>query len=230
MKRDIYKIDNSIEKIHNGKSTYFLDNKEYNEIKYKLKKCNYKEYLPYKTSEKVILYVNEIPNVTLFKINSYEKLRHQDILGALLGLNISSSYIGDIIIDNDNYYFYILSELKTFIKDNLNMIGNKYVTIEEIDLNELSDYERKYEACEIIVSSLRIDNVISKIIKTNRGAVLDKIKNKEIILNYEVLTKSSYTLKENDIFSVRKFGKYKFISVSGNTKKDNLIIKYVKYI
>ena len=230
MKRDIYKIDNSIEKLLNGKSTYFLDSKEYNEIKFKLKKYDYKIYMPYKTSEKVILYVNEIPSVTLFKINSYEKLRHQDILGTLLGFNISSSYIGDIIIDNDNYYFYILSELKTFIKDNLTMIGNKYVTIEEIDLSSLNNYERKYEEYELIVSSLRIDNVISKIIKTNRATILDKMKNKEIILNYEVLTKSSYVLKENDIFSIRKYGKYKFIGIITNTKKDNLIIKYLKYI
>lgn len=230
MKRDIYKIDNSIEKLLNGKHTYFLDEKEYNEIKFKLKKYDYKIYMPYKSSEKVILYVNEEPNVSLFKVNSYEKLRHQDILGTLLGLNISSSYIGDIIIDNDNYYFYILSELKTFIKDNLNMIGKNYVTIEEIDLSILKDYERKYEEYQLIVSSLRVDNVISKIIKTNRGTILDKIKNKEIIVNYQVLTKSSYLLKENDIFSIRKYGKYKFIGVINSTKKENLIIKYLKYI
>lgn len=230
MKKDIYKIENSIEKILKNKSTYFLDEKEYKQIKAKLKSKNYNVYRPYISSEKVILYTNEIPEVTLFKINSYEKLRHQDILGTLLGLNISSSYIGDIIIDNDNYYFYILSELKTFIKDNLNMIGKNYVTIEEIDLNILKDYERKYEEYQLIVSSLRIDNIISKIIKTNRGAILDKIKNKEIIVNYQVLTKSSYLLKENDIFSIRKYGKYKFIGVINSTKKDNLIIKYLKYI
>ena len=145
-------------------------------------------------------------------------------------LNISSSYIGDIIIDNDNYYFYILSELKTFIKDNLNMVGNKYITIEEIDLSTLRNYERKYEENEIIVSSLRIDTIIARIININRSSVIDKIKNKEILINYDILTKSSYILKENDIFSIRKFGKYKFIGIEKTTKKDNYIVKYLKYI
>lgn len=230
MKTDIYKINNSIEKLLEKKHTYFLDQKEYKQVIFKLKKYDYEVYLPYKTSEKVILYVNEEPKVTLFKINSYEKLRHQDILGTLLGLNISASYIGDIIIDNDNYYFYILSSLKLFIKDNLNMIGKNHVTIEEIDLSVLKNYERKYEEYQLIVSSLRIDNVVSKIIKTNRTTVIDKMKNKEIIVNYEVLTKGSYVLKENDVFSIRKYGKYKFIGIVNNTKKDNLIIKYLKYI
>ena len=110
------------------------------------------------------------------------------------------------------------------------MIGNKKIVLEEIDIDILKDYKRKYEEHTIIVSSLRIDNVISKIINTNRKIVLDKINNKEIILNYEVLTKSSYNLKENDVFSIRKYGKYKYIRIINNTKKDNLIIKYLKYI
>lgn len=228
--RDIYKIDNSVEKLICGKNTLFLDANEFKLVTSKLKKKEYKIYYPYKDSEKVILYTSNIPKVSLFKINSYAKLRHQDILGGILSLNISSSYIGDIIIDNDNYYFYIISDLSNFIKDNLNMIGNNKVSLEEIDLSLLKDYERKYEELEIIVSSLRIDTVISRIIKTNREEVISKIKDKEIIVNYEVLTKNSYILKENDIFSIRRYGKYKYIGIINNTKKNNLVIKCFKYI
>ena len=110
------------------------------------------------------------------------------------------------------------------------MIGNKKVSIEEIDINELKNYERKYEEIDVIVSSLRIDNVISRIINVNRKEVINKIKNKEVILNYDVLTKGTYILKEEDVFSIRKCGKYKYIGVINTTKKDNLVIKYLKYI
>ena len=230
MKKNIYKIDNTIEKILNGSSTLFLDSNELKEVTCKLKNKKYNIYYPYSESDKVILYNSNKPKVSLFEIKCSEKLRHQDILGSILSLNINSSYLGDIIVDNDKYYFYILSELSSFIKDNLSMIGNKKIVLEEIDIDILKDYKRKYEEHTIIVSSLRIDNVISKIINTNRKIVLDKINNKEIILNYEVLTKSSYNLKENDVFSIRKYGKYKYIRIINNTKKDNLIIKYLKYI
>ena len=61
-------------------------------------------------------------------------------------------------------------------------------------------------------------------------SILTKIKDKEVILNYEVLIKPYYTVRENDIFSVRKYGKYKFVKVVNYTKKNNYIIEYLKYI
>ena len=228
MKKDIYKIKNSIQRLELGKETLFLDLNEYNLIKKEIK--NYNVYYPNKSSEKIILYNDKLPNVSLYKINSINKLRHQDILGSILALNISSSYLGDIIIDNDNYYFYILSSLDEFIKSNLNKIGSYNVTIEKLPLDALSNYERKYEELTTIVTSLRIDNVISKIIGVNRKEILSKINNKEVILNNTVLIKNTYILKENDIFSIRRYGKYKYISVISNTKKDNLVIKYLKYV
>ena len=94
----------------------------------------------------------------------------------------------------------------------------------------MNNYERKYEKLSVIVASLRIDNVLSKIIGTNRDNIVEKIKNKEVIVNYEILNKNSYILHENDIFSVRKYGKYKYIGVINHTKKDNLVIEYLKYI
>ncbi len=120
--------------------------------------------------------------------------------------------------------------MKDYIKDNLLYVGNNKIELEEINLDLLSDYERKYEENEVIVSSNRIDTLIAHIIKTNRQKVIDKIKNKEVILNYEVLTKNSYILKENDIFSIRKYGKFKYIGIKNKTKSNNLIIKYLKYI
>lgn len=137
---------------------------------------------------------------------------------------------GDIIVDDGKYYLYILKIIDNYIRSNLLFIRNAEIELVERDLNYLENYHQKYEEYSIIVSSLRIDTIISRIINTNRSNVIDKIKNKEILVNYEVLTKSSYTLKEQDIFSIRKFGKYKFIGIEKTTKKDNYIVKYQKYV
>ncbi len=230
MKKDIYKIKNSVQKLANGKETLFLDFNEYNIIKKEIKDKDYKVFYPNKSSEKIILYNDELPSVSLYKINSINKLRHQDILGSILSLNISSSYLGDIIIDNDNYYFYILSNLDEFIKSNLNKIGNYNISLDKISLEVMKNYERKYEELTHVVTSLRIDNVISKIIGVNRKEVLNKINNKEVILNNNILLKNTYVLKENDIFSIRRYGKYKYVGIINNTKKDNYVIKYLKYV
>lgn len=230
MKSDIYKINNAVEKIKSGNNTLFLDQREYKLVTSKLKKHEYKVYYPYKDSEKVMLYTGNIPIVKLFKINTAEKIRHQDILGSLFALNIDSSFVGDIVLYNDDYYVYIENNLSTYIKDNLNIIGNKKIVLEEVSLDVLKDYERKYEENEMIVSSLRIDSIVSSIIKSSRSKVLEKIKNKEVIVNYEVMSKNSYLLKENDIFSIRRYGKYKFVGIVKSTKKDNYIVKYLKYV
>ena len=219
-----------MEKIKNGKNTLFLDGREFKLVTAKLKKQEYKIYYPYKDSEKVMLYTGKIPNVKLFKIYTVEKLRHQDILGSLFALNIDSSCFGDIVLFNENYYVFVTVDMSSYVKDNLKLIGKSKVTLEEVSLDTLDDYERTYEEHEIIISSLRIDNVVSAIINSSRSKAMDKIKNKEVIVNYEVMNKNSYVLKENDIFSIRKYGKYKFIGIIKSTKKNNYIVKYLKYL
>ena len=195
MKTNIYKIRNNIDRVLNKKNTLFLDAREFKDVTSKLKKSEYNIYYPNKSSEKVILYYDKEPLVSLIKIKSYNELKHNQILGSLMNLNIDSGYIGDIIIDNNNYYFYILSEMKDYVIQNLIYIGNNYVELEEIDIKTLVNYERNYETIKILCSSLRIDSVISRIINSSREVACDKIKEKDVIINYEVASKSSYVLK-----------------------------------
>ena len=230
MKSDVYKINNAVEKIKTGKNTQFLDGRKLKIVTGKLKKSEYNVYYPYKDSEKVMLYTGKVPIVKLFRINTAKKIRHQDILGSLFALNIDSSYFGDIVLYDDDYYVCIENTLATYVKDNLNMIGNKKVILEEVSLDVLKDYERKYEENEMIVSSIRIDSIVSSIINSSRSKAIDKIKNKEVIVNYEIIIKNSYLLKENDIFSIKRYGKYKFVGIVKSTKKDNYIVKYLKYV
>ena len=225
-----YLIKKYVDKIKRGESSGFLDPLELKLVTSKLKKNEYNIYSVYEEADKKILYKNEIPSVKLYKINSYEKLIHQEIMGSLYSLSIDKSMIGDIIVDEEEYYFYIIDKMSSYIENSLYMIGNKYVSIEEVSLEYLENYKKKYETKNIIVPSLRIDAVISKIINTSRSNSVDLIKNKCVILNYSILKNDSTILKENDIFSIRKYGKYKFSKVVKNTKKDNIIIEYFKYI
>ena len=226
----MYTVDKNLNKLISGGETFFLDPKEQMLLKRKLKKSEYSTFLPYKDSEKAIFYVDKIPDVFLYEIKTKQLLRHQDILGALFSLNISKEMFGDIIIRDSKYYIYILGIVRNYFESNFTKIKNSSVELINRDLDLLKEFEREYEAVEIIVSSERIDTVISTIIHTNRNSIKEKIKNKEIILNYDFLQSSSYYLHEGDIFSIRKFGKYNYIGVVKRTKKDNYVVKYLKYI
>jgi RNA-binding protein YlmH len=225
-----YIVKKNVDKIRRGGYTYFINSGIYKEICYNLKKNEYSIYYPYEDCDKFILYTREIPRIRLLEIKSYFSLTHSEILGSLFGLNISDEIFGDIILDNDKYYVYIMDEIYEFILNNFKMVGNKNIEIKAVDLSTLENYSRKYETLEFIVSSLRSDTVIARIISSSRDKVKDKLRKKEIIVNYDVLSNGAYVLKENDVFSIRKYGKYKFIGIVKTTKKDNYIIRINKYL
>jgi len=225
----IYTVEKIVEKVLYSNSTNFVEIKYLNRVKKELKNVKYNIYEPFVGATKVILY-NKMPNIKIYEIVSSNDLRHQDILGTLYSLNISDEMFGDVVIWNNRYFIIILSSIDNYIKSNLTSIRNSKVELIEKDQYYLKDYKQEYEECIIIVPSIRVDVIVSKIINSSRSNALEKIKNGDIYLNYELLTKPTYMLKENDIFSIRKYGKYKFLGEINKTKKGSLVIKYLKYV
>lgn len=225
----IYTVEKIVEKVLYSNSTNFVEIKYLNRLKKELKNIKYNIYEPFSGATKVILY-NKMPNIKIYEIISSNDLRHQDILGTLYSLNISDEMFGDVVIWNNRYFIIILSSIDNYIKSNLISIRNSKVDLIEKNPYYLKDYKQEYEECIIIVPSIRVDVIVSKIINSSRSNALEKIKNGVIYLNYELLTKPTYMLKENDIFSIRKYGKYKFNGIINETKKGNIIVNISKYV
>ena len=225
----IYTVEKIVEKVLYSNSTNFVEIKYLNRVKKELKNIKYNIYEPFVGATKVILY-NKMPNVKIYEIVSSNDLRHQDILGTLYSLNISDEMFGDVVIWNNRYFIIILSSIDNYIKSNLITIRNSKVELIEKNPYYLRNYKQEYEEFNIIVPSIRVDVIVSKIINSSRSNALEKIKNGDIYLNYELLTKPTYMLKENDIFSIRKYGKYKFNGIINETKKGNIIVNISKYV
>jgi len=223
-------LESIISKVRRGDSSYFLDEKKIDWIHNVLKKQNIDHYIfyPYIGATYGIISKDKTPNVSLLKINCKETLSHPSIMGSLYQLNLKKEIFGDIIIGNPCYVV-VVSHMAQYIIQNIYEIGSKKVELEECDLKEIEDYKPSFETIITTVASERIDVVIAKIIGTSRNVVDEKFKNKKIILNYEIATKSSYILKEGDIFSIRKNGKYKYLGTSSKSKKDKYVIQYQKY-
>ena len=145
----MYEAKKNIDKLKNGEATFFLDPNLEKEIVNKFK-GDINIFRPYEEAERIIIYRDLKPRVSLFKIITKEKLRHQDIMGSILSLNIKKEVLGDIIVDDNNYYFYILESMNNYILSYFNKVRNINVSLEELPLNYLKDYKRKYK--EIIVN------------------------------------------------------------------------------
>ena len=226
---EMYFIKKNIDKLYEGGYTTFLDMRFQNLINQKMK-IDYNVFKPFEESERVIYYVNEKPNIVLYEIQTDDVLRHQDIMGTIYSLGLDETLFGDIIVDNNKYYIYMFDTIENYVVNNVNMIKKSKVKLVKIDIDYLKDYKRKYEEITLIVSSKRIDTIVSRLTNINRKEILDKIKNEEVLVNYSPVKNNSYILKENDIFSIRKYGKYRFNGVINQTKKENLVVKIDKYL
>lgn len=229
MKSNNYNIEKIIDSLYNKGYTNFLTQKDLMLVKGKLNKNEYKIYEPFSECSKVILYKKTTPDIKLYKIESDVSLRHQDILGTIFSLGLKEDTFGDITKYQDSFYIFLLPHLVDYFKYNLTSIKNNKINLVEEDISLTERFKQEYITKEYIVTSLRIDNVISTIINNSRNQVLEKFTNKEILLNYEEDIKPTRILRENDIFSIRKYGKYKFSKVVKTTKKGGYIIEILMY-
>ena len=226
----MYQIEKNLNRLLNYQPTFFLDPREQELLKSKLKKNDYKIYKPYKDSEKNIFYNKNIPEVILYEIKCRKELKHQEILGSIYALNISSELFGDILIIDGHYYVYVLGIARNYFENYFIKVGNSNIELIERDLNILEDYERDYQEIELNVSSERIDTVISSLINTSRRIIKDKQKDKEIFINYELVKDISKVFRAGDIFSIKRIGKFKYIGIKKITKSNHYIVIVYKYI
>lgn len=222
----------NVGRLEKGLPTNFINEKEYRELTNILKKkhIKYKVYELYSECDNKIIYIDRLPKFKCFKIITDQELSHQMIMGSLFLLNLDKSLFGDIFVEDNNYYIVVIDAISQYIKENLTMIGNNYIKLKEVNLNILTNHKRNYEQINLIVPSLRIDIVIARLIHTSRSKIDNHINNKEVLLNYNELTNANYKLHENDVFSIRRYGKYIYVGIIKNTKKDNLVIELKKYI
>lgn len=226
-----YSLNNQIEKVLMGKATNFLNPIDTRYVINRLKSMDffYKIFYLYEEAEKLIVYNDDV-DITLFEIESKTLLTHSQILGSLFSHNLDDSMFGDIVIINDKYYIAIVNKLKNYFINNFNMVGKNKIKLHEVSLDQVRDFTPKYKELKISISSLRIDNVISKIIPTSRTISKELIDDDKIFINYEILNNRNYSLKKNDIFSIRGVGKFKLVNIGALTKNNKYQIVIKKYI
>ncbi len=225
----MYNVKKNIDSFYNYGSTKFLDLKEQKLVVSNLPSSKYKIYKPYIDSEKVIFYKDRPYNVMLYEIKTLGNLSHQQILGTLFSLGIDQSMYGDILIVGDKYYIYILESIEEYLLLYFSSVANNKIELVKCDVDLLKNYEREYEEIKIICSSNRLDTVVAHIINSNRELSINMIKDKLVMVNYSNVC-HNYNLVVGDILSIRRYGKYKFDGVIGETKKGNFILKILKYI
>lgn len=158
------------------------------------------------------------------------KYNHRDYLGSLMKTGLNRNRIGDIIVHEAKAYIIVLEENAEYIKDFLKDLTrfNKS-NIEIIDYSDIEIKEAEFDEMQITVSSMRLDNAISEIIKISRSKTEELLENEKVFVNSRVETKGSKLIKEKDILAIRGKGKFVISDFLGSNKKGKNIILVKKY-
>ncbi len=164
-------------------------------------------------------------------VNKYKKqLSHRDFLGSIMSNGITREQVGDIIVDDDVAYVFMISELAGYIAMNLKKIGNIGVKASLADLSEIKPPEQKFLTISSVAASLRLDAVTAAMLKISRKDAHNLIAGGAVGVNHSQTENTSLILKEGDIISVRGFGRFVFEAIGNRTGSQRLHITVKKYL
>ncbi len=152
-----------------------------------------------------------------------DTLTHRDFLGSLMGLGIKREVLGDIVIADNVGYILCLNSIAEYVVQNLNKVKHTSVKCSVIDkLPETA--VKKPEEKHITAASERLDVIVSAVYNFSRSSVKELFNERKIYVNSRLCENFSHIPKENDIISVRGYGRFIYYGPLGSTRKNRLIL------
>ncbi|MEG6566208.1 YlmH/Sll1252 family protein [Thermoanaerobacterium saccharolyticum] len=185
--------------------------------------CIYPSFLPIYDGE----HFNVIKGI---RINGdLIKLSHRDVLGSLLGLGIKREKIGDIIKRQEICDVIVHNDIADYVLMTLKKIGREKVIVSSIGLDEVIEPTIEYEDIKTTVASIRLDSIIASGFKISRTKASEMIKAGLTEVNWETNMSPSFEVKEEDIMSLRGYGRIKLQEVLGTSRKGRVYVHILKY-
>ena len=157
-------------------------------------------------------------------------LSHRDVLGALMGAGLRRDAIGDIFVYENHCVFFLLSDLTSYLMDNLTGAGRQHLQIREIDPAGVEKPPQGMKHLRVTVSSLRLDAVLSVAFHLSRGKAVEAVNGGRVNVNALTCLKPDRVLKPLDEISLRGAGKLRILELHGQTKKDRTAITVGIYL
>lgn len=172
----------------------------------------------------------EISVIEFEYATKFNSLSHGSIMGSVLGAGITRDKLGDIINADERWQCFIDNAMKVFIAIQVNKIGRVTVNIKPVALDNIIEEENKWVEDTAILSSLRLDTFLAGCLNMGRDKVKTLIESGRVKLNWAEMDKANITIEQNDIISVRGFGRIQYLKLLSRTKKDKYLIKINKLL
>lgn len=213
----------------------------------KIKFENYKLYGGYENAERKILMIfpekydekmlekNNSKLVKIIRIILPEEEQgnysHRNYLGGIVKLGLKREKVGDIIVYEKGADIITVEDFVDILKQqlpSLTRFENSNITIEEIQ--NLQKKEAQVEQVKIIVPSLRLDNVVSDLVRTSRSKAVQIMDQERVFVNGQNETKPSKQIKLNDMITIRGKGRFMIKEFTGTTRSGRYVVVIEKYV
>lgn len=157
--------------------------------------------------------------------SKFHRLKHGQILGTTLASGIKRELIGDILTDGKRWQIIIDENIEFFLKTQVDRIGKAKVQLNAVPFSQVLEVTEKWDVKTSIVSSLRLDAVLSGALNLSRDKAKTLISSNRVKINWTEMTKYNLELEINDMISVRGFGRIQMREMLGKTKKNKYLIE-----
>lgn len=161
----------------------------------------------------------------------YQKYSHKDYLGGIIKLGISREKIGDILVFENGADIIATSDVLEYLSTNLSsLIRFQKSNIQILNIEKIRKSEQKMQEITLTIPSLRIDSIVADLCHTSRNKACQLIEQENVYINYNIVYKTNFMVKENDVLTIRHYGKYNILGIIGKTRKGNVLLKVEKYV
>lgn len=197
------------------------------------KYCNVESFGGFLDSERRMISFNNMYNIPYplrvleIKNNSkFKNLVHKDYLGSVMSLGITREKVGDLVIREDRCFIVLHEDIADFVLTNLEKIGNVPCKVQEY-FGDIREIQHEFKEETILINSLRLDSIVSKITKKSRTIAQELINNGRVLRNYNIVRNKSEEVNIEDRITIRGYGKFVIGDVLGKSKsgKNKVIIK-----
>lgn len=164
-----------------------------------------------------------------FTFRSKDLLAHRDFYGAILNLQIKKESVGDILVGEGYAVVFLTEPVSKVVLENITKVGNVGVNITVGKPDILPKIHEMLES-EYVVSSQRLDCIVASITGKSRSISSKMIKSNLVSVNFLECSNISYEVKQDDILSVRGYGRFIFSGIKSQTRKEKIRVKINKFI
>ena len=155
-----------------------------------------------------------------------KEITHPQVLGTLMHEGIKREALGDIVCTPDAVWIFCTPAIGRFICEQVPRIGSQMVNFFETEPDSMPAPER--ETIQINVPSMRTDAIVGALAHCSRAKAADLIRQGFVKVN-DIVLEDNGRLCDNDVISVRRTGRFRFVGVVNKTRKDRLVLEFQKY-